>query len=421
MTTGSPPSFVLREVHVLDEAGGFGRRMDVLVEDGRIAKVGPGIRTEHRSIDTTGLWLMPGIFDCHNHLSLSSTSALECLETPVSQWALETANNARKTLEAGVTFVRDAGGVDLGMRESFDRGYVTGPRVQIAVVVLSQTAGHMDGFLRGIGLEMSAEYAIPDYPGRPPIVVDGPDEMRRAVRAVLRAGADWVKICTTGGIMSAHDDPLGAQFTPEEIAISVYEAARRGKHVMSHAFGGEGLDNAVEAGVKTIEHGIWMTEEQGVAMAREGTWLVPTLAVQRDIIRWAERGEVPLYMQDKAREMKRMLGKQVPIARAAGVKIAVGSDYVSREEHGTNLDEIVLLCEAGMPLHEVLLAATVGGAELCGVADKYGRIAEGYVFDAVLLGTDPSRPQVFGSPSTVAQVYKGGEPVIRDARTAVLV
>lgn len=345
---------------------------------------------------------------------------MECMETPVSQWALETASNARKTLEAGVTFVR-AGGADLGMRESFDRGYVTGPRLQIAVVVLSQTAGHMDGFLRGIGLEMPAEYLIPDYPGRPPVVVDGPDQMRHAVRAVLRAGADWVKICTTGGIMSAHDDPLGAQFTPEEISISVYEAARRGKYVMSHAFGGEGLDDAVAAGVKTIEHGIFLTEAQAAAMTKAGTWLVPTLAVQRDIIRWTERGEVPVYMQDKARDLKRILGKQVPIARAAGVKIAVGSDYVNREEHGTNLDEIVLLCEAGMPLAEVLLAATIGGAELCGVADRYGRIAEGFVFDAVLLNTDPSHPQVFGSPKSVAQVYKGGEPVLPEVRTAVLV
>jgi imidazolonepropionase-like amidohydrolase len=413
--------YVLRHANVLEEDGGFGGPVDVVVEHGTIVAVeadasAPGAV----SVDCDGLWVMPGVFDCHDHVAFSSFDQSELLRMPITQWALEAGRNLRRTLECGVTFVRDAAAADAGMREAVDRGIVAGPRLQISVVGLSETGGHWDGFLRGPGLELSADFTMPDYPGRPPYLVDGPDEMRRVVRQVLRAGADWIKICTTGGVASPYDDGELPQFTPAEIAVAVEEAGRKGKGVMSHAFGGEGIDNAVAAGVRSIEHGIFLTEEQAARMAAAGTWLVPTLAILRDIVQWAEEdpGSMPEYATRKALALKERLGTAVAIAREAGVRMAIGTDFVHRDQHGRNLEELVLMHAAGLTVEETLLAATIRGAELCGVADTYGRIAPGFAFDAIVLDVDPSDIGVFGRPESVTGVFKGGVPVVSHERFA---
>jgi imidazolonepropionase-like amidohydrolase len=412
-------SFVLRNATVLDESGGFTGPVDVAVADGRVVAVEPDAELDGAtSIDFEDLWVIPGVFDCHDHVTLSSIEAIELLRTPVTQWTLESARNLRRTLEGGVTFVRDACGADVGMREAIARGFVPGPRLQVSVVALSQTGGHLDGFLPGPGAEITADYVIPDYPGRPPYLVDGADEMRRAVRTVLRTGADWVKLCTTGGILSAHDEAEVAQFTLEEIQVAVFEAERRGKGVMVHAFGGDGLDNAVEAGVRSIEHGVYLTEEQAVRMADAGCWLVPTLAILDDVIRWTEDGLLPPYATRKGLELKERIGGAVEIAREHGVQIALGTDYVSRDQHGSNLEEITLMHEAGLSVEEALLAATVRGAELCGVAEDYGRIAPGYVFDAIVLDEDPGDLSLFARGDCVRGVFKDGAPVVPHARIA---
>ncbi len=412
-------AFVLRNATVLDESGGFTGPVDIAVADRRIVAVEPNAELEDApSVDFEGLWVMPGVFDCHNHVSFSSIDAMELLRTPVTEWTLETASNLRRTLEAGVTFVRDAAGADAGMRDAIDRGLVPGPRLQVSVVALSQTGGHLDGFLPGPGAEITADYVIPDYPGRPPYRVDGPDEMRRTVRTVLRSGADWIKLCTTGGVLSAHDDGDVPEFTLEEIQVAVFEAERKGKGVMVHAFGGEGLDNAVRAGVRSVEHAIYLTEEQAARMAEAGCWLVPTLAILRDVIRWAEKGLLPPYAVRKGLELKERIGGAVAIARDHGVRIALGTDYVSRDQHGRNLEEITLMREAGLSVEEALLAATLGGAELCGVAKDYGRIAPGYVFDSIVLDEDPGDLELFARPGCVSGVFKDGAPVVAHPRIA---
>jgi imidazolonepropionase-like amidohydrolase len=181
-------SFVLREANVLDEVGSFSGPLDVHVARGHIVAVGAGLHAEDvPSFDFSELFLLPGVFDCHDHVSLSTVAVGELLRTPVTQWAIEAAKNARLTLESGVTFVRDLCGADRGLRDAIDLGFVPGCRLQIAVVMICQTGGHGDFFLAGPGMEWSL---IPDYPGRPSWVVDGPEEMREAVRATLRAGTD---------------------------------------------------------------------------------------------------------------------------------------------------------------------------------------------------------------------------------------
>jgi imidazolonepropionase-like amidohydrolase len=413
--------YVLREAFVLDEAGGFGSPEDVLVDDGMIAAVGPRLPAAGAAeVDCSGLWLLPGIVDCHSHVAVSSLDPLERLRTPVTQWALEAARNAGRVLEAGVTLLRDPGGADAGVRDAIAAGFVPGPRLQVAVVTLCQTGGHADGYLPGADVACSADY-VADFPGRPPYLVDGADEVRKTVRRVLRAGADWIKLCTTGGVLSPHDDGDMPELTEEEIGVAVFEAARRGKGVMAHAFGGEGLDNAVRAGVRSIEHGIFLTDEQAELMADRGCFLVPTLYAIREVIGWAEQGGVlPAYAERKALALRERVGHAVEVARAHGVRIVLGSDFVRRELHGMNLAEMPLLREAGLTVEETLLAATRNGAELLGVGDRLGRIAPGYLFDAILLDEDPSDLALFARPGAVTGVFKGGEPVVRHARFAAI-
>ena len=406
-------SFVLREVCVLDEGGGFGGPTDVGVEQGVVTAVGPNLPAgDGPGVDCAGLWLLPGIVDCHSHLAVSTLDPLERLRTPVTKWALEAAQNARRILRCGVTTLRDPGGADAGIRDAIAGGFVDGPRLQVAVVTLCQTGGHADGYLPGAQVECSADY-VAGFPGRPPYVVDGADDMRRVVRTVLRAGADWIKLCTTGGVVSPHDDGEIPELTEEEIAVAVFEARRKGKGVMTHAFGGEGIDNAVRAGVRSVEHGIFLTDEQAAEMARRGCFLVPTLYAIREVVGWAEQGGVlPEYAERKALALRDKLGNAVAIARAHGVKIALGSDFIRRELHGRNLAEIPLLHEAGLSVEETLLAATRNGAELLGLADRVGRIAPGYAFDAILVDDEPGDLSMFAAPGAVTGVFKAGVPAL---------
>jgi len=401
-------SLLLKNVSVLEADGRFGDPQDVAVDDGVITQLGADLAGEGRpTYDLAGLWLMPGVFDCHVHISWSTVDEAERLRTPLTCWTLEAARNFRSTLEGGVTFVRDAGGADAGMRDAIARGYVTGPQLQVSINMLSQTGGHGDLFLQGLGVQSAL---TPSWEGKPPDVVDGVDGMRRVVRQLLRDGADWIKLCATGGTVSPFDDPHQPQFTREEIDVAVLEARRRGKPVFAHAYGDEGLTTAVAAGVRSVEHGTYLTEEQAAQMAAAGCFLVPTLAIGHDVVRWAEEERIlPPYAAAKALErIKPVLGDAVRIARAAGVKIVTGTDYIHREEHGHNLEEIAYLNEAGLTAPEALLAATLNGAELCGVADRYGTIAPGKTFDAIVLGADPSDLDIFRDPASVVGVFKGG-------------
>ena len=409
-----PESFVLREAQVFDESGSFDGRTDVWIVDGRIAAVGADLRAHGAmSFDFSGLWVMPGVFDCHDHVAFSTVEMGEVLRTPVTHWVLEAARNARLTLEAGVTFVRDLCGADRGLRDGIAAGFVPGPLLQISVVLICQTGGHGDAYLGGAGIESTL---TPDYPGRPPYVVDGPESMRHAVRAVLRAGADWIKLATTGGLVSEHDQPLVAELTPEEIAVAVFEAGRKRKHVSAHAYGGEGLTNAVEAGVRSVEHGGFLTEEQAKLMAARQCFLVPTLSAMRDCLRWANEGVLTPIQCQKILDFGLDLGECVRIARAYGVPLACGTDYISRSQHGRNLEELVLMREAGLTVEETLLAATVGGARLCGVDNVYGRIAPDYMFDAVVLDEDPGDLRAFASPGSVSGVFQAGRAVVPHRR-----
>ena len=298
-------------------------------------------------------------------------------------------------------------------------GWQTVPSCRSRVVPISATGGHGDGFLAGAGLELPTDGMVPEYLGRPPHLADGVDDMRRVVRTILRSGADWIKLMATGGVMSAGADTstgedLPAEFTEEEILAAVAEAGRRGKPTMAHALGGSAIGTAVRAGVRSIEHGLWLTEADAAGMAAAGTFLVPTLGIYAHLAEQA--GALPAAVASRAAAAGEVLGQAVRIAKAAGVPIALGTDFARRDMHGRNLSEITHLARAGLTGAEALLAATAHGAELCGLGDITGRLRVGYRFDAIVLDTDPSDTEIFTDPDSVTGVFAGGHAVRPHAR-----
>ncbi|GAA2580356.1 amidohydrolase family protein [Dactylosporangium fulvum] len=417
MTRTQLHGFVLRGVRALDSHGYFSDPVDVAVRGQHIAAVATNLPRSALScdIDAEGLWLMPGVFDCHAHVTFATYDPFELVVRSLSERILETAAILRRTLAGGVTFVRDAGGADAGIRAALEAGHISGPRLAVSVVGLSRTAGLGDGNLSGPGLEAPVEVTVPTYPGRPSHLV-GPGGVRHAVRELVRAGADWVHLFGSGGIMSARPGDPDLEFSADDLAAAVHEASTYGRGVMVQALGARAVAAAAQAGARSVEHGIGLTEREAGLLAAKGVTLVPTLSIYNELGRRAERGELPPWAADRARTTVAALGDTIAIARDAGVSIALGSDFGDRDQHGANLAEISYLHRAGLTAAESLLAATVNGARLCGVEDRLGRIAPGYLFDALLLDQDPGDLTLFERPGCVTGVFLGGVPVLPHAR-----
>ncbi|WP_116206113.1 metal-dependent hydrolase family protein [Amycolatopsis circi] len=368
---------------VFDGTGSAPAPADVAVEDGRIVEVGAGLDGD-RAVDCTGAMLLPGMFDCHVHVTVSDLGLLQRVQKPFSYQFYEAARNLWTTLKLGITTVRDAAGADLGIKQAVADGLIPGPRLEIAVGLISPTGGHGDGW-------MPSGHCVPlslPHPGRPSALADGPDEMRRVARTLLRAGADVLKVCTTGGVLSPRDDPRHSQFTPEELDVLVAEATMQGRAVMAHAQGSEGIKNAVRAGIRSIEHGIYLDDEAIELMLAHGTWLVPTLVAPVNVIRAAAAGAaLPDAVVQKAKEVAEVHLDSVRRAVAAGVRIAMGTDS-GVGPHGTNLEELELMRSAGMSPADVLVAATSSAARLLGKDAELGRLAPGYRADVVVVSGD---------------------------------
>lgn len=362
----------------------------VLIEENRIVAVGPaktiGRPADAVDIDADGGFILPGLIDTHVHLMLEGVNPAKMLMTPFSYKFYEAIDRMRRTLDAGITCVRDAGGADLGLKQAVEDGLVLGPRMQISITALSITGGHVDGWMpSGQRLDL-----MPAYPGMPDPICDGVEEVRRKVREVLRAGAEVVKVCSTGGVLSPTDHPEFTQFTVEELAVIVQEAAfRRGVKVMAHAQGVEGIKNAVRAGIHSIEHGIFLDDEAIGLMLEHGTFLVPTLLAPLAVLEQAEiSGAMPEYGVRKARETIEIHAESIARAHGAGVRIAMGTD-AGVMPHGTNLRELGLMCNVGLSPMEALVATTKTAAETLGWQDRLGTLEAGKLADVVVCRTDP--------------------------------
>ena len=395
---------VLTGGRVFDGTGSAAADADVAITDGTIADVGTGLDGDEQ-VDISGLTVLPGFFDCHVHVMVSGIDLARRLQRPFSYQFYEAAANLAATLDCGITTVRDAGGADLGVQRAVEDGLIDGPRMQISVSALSQTGGHGDGWLpSGI-----TTFLLSPHPGRPPGLVDGPEEMRKRVREIIRAGADVIKVHTSGGVLSPRDNPKHAQFRPDELAALMAEATAVGLPVMAHAQAADGIKNAVRAGVRSIEHGIYLDDEAIDLMLQAGTWLVPTLVAPHAVLNAHSAGRhLHDGVAEKAQAVIAAHASSFARAVAAGVRIAMGTD-TGVGPHGSNLDELPLMAAGGMTPAQVLTATTKSAAELMGIGDEAGTIMPGKRADLVVLAGDPF--DLANLKASIRAVYLAGRKV----------
>jgi imidazolonepropionase-like amidohydrolase len=392
---------VLRGGRVFDGSGSDQAAADVAIEDGRIVDVGSGLDGDD-AIDVSGRTILPGLFDCHTHVCLSDVDMWRVAQEPFSLQFYEAAANLRKTLAVGITSIRDAGGADLGIKTAVERGLIPGPRMQISIIMLSQTGGHGDDWYAS-GTEIPL--FVP-HPGRPSGIVDGVDAVRHKVRELHRNGADVIKVAVSGGVLSPRDDPRHGHYRSAELEALVEEATAAGMFVMAHAQAADGIKNAIRAGIRSIDHGIYLDDEGIELMLRHGTWFVPTLVAPQGVLDAVDAGvSLPPAVVDKARMVLDIHREAFRRAVAAGVRIAMGTDS-GVTPHGRNLRELELMAAGGMTPAAVLEATTRSAAQLLGVDDRLGTIEPGKLADLVVVAGDPY--EFGGLAERVEQVWQNG-------------
>ncbi|HEX9124677.1 MAG TPA: amidohydrolase family protein [Actinomycetota bacterium] len=391
---------------VFDGTGADPAEADVAIEDGRIVGVGSGLDGDE-GVDVSDGVLLPGLFDCHVHLAMRYEDFDETatMHLPFSYRFFTVAENLRRTLALGITTVRDASGADLGLKMAVEDGMLVGPRMQVSVTMLSMTGGHNDPWLPSGG---TSAWGVP-YPGMPDGVCDGPGGVSAKVREVVRAGADVIKIASSGGFLSPLDDPSMPHFSQDELDAIVRTAGDMGRWVMAHAHGAEGIKRAVRAGVRSVDHGTYLDDEGIALMLERGTWLVPTLTAGDTTDELANDPKVPEPVREKLRGLGRPELDAFRRAAEAGVKVAMGTDCPVAP-HGTNLRELQLMAENGFTPTQALVAATSSAAELMGLQDELGTIEPGKRADLVVVEGDPF--ELATLRERIRQVWKDGVRVV---------
>jgi imidazolonepropionase-like amidohydrolase len=366
----------------------------VVIEKGRIAAVGKvsAVRIPRgaRVSDAAGRTVLPGIIDCHVHSTYRARDIRKHLVNTPTYNVLRSTHILEETLACGVTTARDMGGADAGFREAIADGFVDGPRLLISIVMISQTGGHGDSWVPA-GVRLQKRAWLPSG------VCDGPDEMRKLVRTLLMAGADFIKVCTTGGITSLTDSWDEPQFGLDELRTAVAEAAAKRKRVAVHAEGLDGIRNALAAGIYSLEHGWFMDEGCVEQMIERGIWWVPTIALvplaverRKNDLAWSSQ---QLGKEDeKDTAIYHAMQKQVPLWKDAvkrGIKVAMGTDQSHRLLVGENLVEMEFMVKwLGMSEMDVIVAST-SRAAACIERPELGALKAGKVADILVVDGDP--------------------------------
>ena len=397
--------------NVIDGTGGPVLSDATVVIDGeRIVEIGPRQRVAFPQntevIDVSGMTVMPGMIDCHDHLGSKDYGLVSRMgyDAPLSLQHLRTAKVLEQTLESGYTCVRDGGGLDAGFKQAVEMGMFTGPRLVLSVAIISPTGGLADK------VTPSGQIFPHDDPMMPSGVADGDDPVRAKVRQMCRVGADVIKFATTGGASSRPGHgPLDIAFGPSEVKALIDESRALGRRTMCHAVGGPGLRMCVEAGANSVEHGCYLAKDPDLLkmMADNGTFLVPTF----EIYEFHATLSAP-HMQARSRALMDIHRDTMHQALAAGVKVVAGTDaggYV----HGDNAREVQILVERGMSNMQAIQACTGWAAECVDMAKDIGTLAKGKLADILVLDGDPLKDiEILRRPENIKMVMKGGSEAV---------
>ena len=383
----------------------------VLIDGERIQAVGPraavALPPDTEIMDATGMTLLPGLIDCHDHLASKNydLAGRWGLTEPASLGHLRTAKALEDTLAAGYTCVRDAGGLDIGFKQAVEEGLYPGPRLVVSVSIISPTGGLADK-ISGSG----HHNPLHTDPRLPEGVADGPELVRAKVRQIAMAGADVIKFATTGGASSRPGHgPMDIEFGPDEVKALIDEARILGLKTMCHAVGGPGLTMGVRAGAGSIEHGCYLAEDPDLfkMMVDNATFFVPTF----EVYEFHSTVSAP-HMRERAAALTRIHQESLHQALSAGVKVVAGTD-AGGFVHGDNAREVELLVERGMTPMQAIQAATGWAAECVDLAKELGTIEAGKLADILVVDGDPLRNiAVLRDREKIKLVMKGGAPYI---------
>ncbi len=398
----SPSRTIVRAGKLLDvRTGKTLTNQAIVIEDGKIVSVGPdsGANADANTkvIDLSGKTVLPGLIDAHTHLTFDPRFGYDRLAISIPREALIGAKNARVTLLAGFTTVRNVGArqfTDIALRDAINAGDVPGPRIDASGPALSITGGHCDDNM------LPYEFHATEIG-----VADGVENVQHKVREVIKYGSDIIKVCATGGVLSMGDNPQASQFTQEELRAIVADAHRLGRKVAAHAHGAQGILWATEAGVDSIEHGSYIDDAGIAAMKQHGTYLVPTLYLGDWFLDNAPKTGVPPSMLAKAQAVMPAARKNIAHAFASGVKVGFGTD-AAVYPHGLNAHEFAVMVKLGLTPLQSIQAATVNDADLLGWSDKIGVIEPNHFADIIAVDGDPL--QDVTTLERVKFVMKGG-------------
>jgi imidazolonepropionase-like amidohydrolase len=396
---GQAQKTVIHAAHLLDvKTGKTLDNVNVIIEGGKIAAITQGAPPAgSKVINLPGATLLPGLIDAHTHLTFDPNFGYQELGISIPKEALIGAKNARITLQAGFTTVRNVGArgyTDVALRDAINEGMVPGPRMLVSGPALSITGGHCDVNLLPFEFHHSAEG-----------VADGIAAVQHKVRENIKYGADVIKVCATGGVLSKGDDPQASQYTLEEMKAIVADAHRLGRKVAAHAHGAQGIAWAAEAGVDSVEHGSYIDDNAIRIMKEHGTYLVPTQYLADWMKENAVKIGLPAMYAEKMKTVTAAMRQNIKKAIQAGVKIALGTD-AAVYPHGLNAHEFAVYTKLGLTPLQSIQTGTVNAADLLGWSDRVGSLETGKFADIVAVEGDPLKDITLLQHPTF--VMKGG-------------
>ena len=400
---------LIENVNIINPDDEFKDNQNILIEGKYIKEVSSAkINTkEHvKIIDGEGKYVLPGFIDCHTHILAKGFHKEENMANPLAIHFYNAVPHGKQTINAGVTTVRDCGSADLGVKLAQQRGLFTAPKLEICVTPLVMTGGHFDLMLpSGFDMEIM-------YPGFPKGRCDGPSEVLKKTREVKRAGADFIKVMCSGGVLTTNTSPEFSQFNLEELKTIVNEVKNTNSKVSAHCHSLEGINKCIEAGFSSIEHGTFIDDKTSKKMAENNVTLVPTLLVHQYLY---ENGfpEWDNYADEKLAKLKEIIKvhkENIKIAYDEGVNIVMGTDS-GVIPHGHNLKELINLVDLGMKPKEAIASATTKAAEFLG-RDDIGSIYEGKCADMIFVERNPIIDiELLTEPNNITGVIQDGKEV----------